>query len=156
VDRDRVIRVLEVIIGDYLKAQGLDLVELTYRYEGRDLVLGVLADKPQGGISLGECANLNKGLRNILDIEGSMLQENYSLEVSSPGLDRLLKTRKDFLRCLDKRVYIFLNEPLNGRVELEGTINKVEGESVHIDREGISIEVPLLNIKKAKQIINSI
>lgn len=151
-DRQEIIGELKNIIGDYLKIQGLDLVDLIYRHEGRDLILRILVDRPEGGITMGECANLNKRISNLLD-EKDILQTRYIMEVSSPGLDRALKTRNDFLRCINRRVRFFLNELINGKIELEGLISKVENDSVYIEFRNKLIEIPLTKINKAKQVI---
>jgi len=151
-DRDTLINELKSIIADYLGTEGLDLVDFIYRYAGRDLVLRILADKPQGGISIDECAYLNKEISRILDEKG-ILQEGYILEVCSPGLDRPLISRNDFLRCMNRRARFFLKEAINGKLELEGVINKVVDETVYIEAEDGIIEVPLSRILKAKQIL---
>ena len=151
-DRQAIITELKNIIADYLKIQGLDLIDLIYRYEGKDLILRILVDKPQGGITLEECAQLNKQIGNILD-EKDILQTRYVLEVSSPGLDRRLKTKSDFNRCINRRVRFFLNEAIGGKMECEGIINKVEDDAVCIDSDGKIIEIPLLKIITAKQVI---
>ena len=153
-DRQEVINELRIIIGDFLKNQNLDLVDLIYRYEGRDLILRLLVDKPEDGITLDECAYLNNGISVILD-EKDILQQRYVLEVSSPGLDRPLKTKNDFLRCINKTARFFLNEPINGRLELEGIITGVRDDSVYIDISGQTLEVPLSKITKAKQIFSN-
>jgi len=154
-DRQETLQELKSLLGDYLKAQELDLVDLIYRYEGRNLFLRILVDKPRGGISLEECARLNNEINRILD-EKEILKTRYILEVFSPGLDRPLLTRSDFLRCINRNIRLFLLEAINGKVELEGVITKVEDESVYIDIEGRSVAVPLTKIKKAKQIIKII
>jgi len=151
-DRQEIIAELRNIIGDYLKIQGLDLVDIIYRYEGRDLISRILVDRPEGGITVGECANLNESISNLLD-EKDILQTRYVIEVSSPGLDRALKTRNDFLRCINRRVRFFLNESINGKIELEGLISKVENDSVYIEFRNEIIEIPLTKINKAKQVI---
>ena len=151
-DRQETIAELKNIIGDYLKIQGLDLVDLILRQEGRDLILRILVDRPEGGITVGECANLNERISNLLD-EKDILQTRYVIEVSSPGLDRALKTRNDFLRCINRRVKFFLNELINGKIELEGLICKVENDSVYIESRNELIEIPLTKINKAKQVI---
>jgi ribosome maturation factor RimP len=81
------------------------------------------------------------------------LQQRYILEVSSPGLDRPLKSRNDFLRCINRKVRVFLNEPINGKSELEGVITEVKDDSVYIVINTESIEVPLSKVAKAKQVI---
>lgn len=152
-DREEIILELRDVVGSYLKDQGLDLIDLIYRYEGRDLILRILVDKPQGGITLEECAQLNKQISNILD-EKDILQTRYVLEVFSPGLDRWLKTKSDFRRCINRRVRFFLNEAISGKMEWEGIINKVENDAVCVDTDGKIIEIPLLKIIKAKQVID--
>jgi ribosome maturation factor RimP len=151
-DRESIINELRNIFSSYLEAQGLDLVDLIYRYEGRDLFLRILVDNPSGGISLSECAELNQELGRILD-EKDIMPQRYILEVSSPGLDRPLKEKKDFLRCINRKVRFYLSEPINGKLEVEGTIEKVEETSVYIDREGVSMEISLSKVNKAKQVV---
>jgi len=154
-DRRAVIDTLQNIIGDYLKIQRLDLIDLIYRYEGKDLILRVLVDRPEGGITLYECAQINKEISQILDAK-DILRMRYVLEVSSPGLDRLLITREDFSRCINRRVRFFLAEPIDGRVETEGVITKVEGDLVHVDIEDKIIEILLSKINRGKQLIGGI
>jgi ribosome maturation factor RimP len=152
-DRQEIIAELKNIIGDYLKIQRLDLVDFILRHEGRDLILRILVDRSEGGITLDECAKLNEQISNLLD-EKDILQTRYILEVASPGLDRPLKTKNDFLHCTNRRVRFFLNEPINGKIELEGLISKVENDSVYIESRSELIEIPLTKINKAKQVID--
>jgi len=151
-DRQEIIAQLQNIIDDYLKIQGLHLVDLIYRHEGRDLIVRILVDRPEGGITVGECSELNNRITSLLD-EKDILQTRYILEVASPGLDRPLKTKNDFLRCTNRRVRFFLNESINGKIELEGLISKVENDSVYIESRNEIIEIPLTKINKAKQVI---
>lgn len=154
-NKDELIEELRSIIRGYLETKGLELVGLIYRYEGRDLVLRILLDRPDGGISLYDCAYLNKDISAILD-EKDILKDRYILEVASPGLDRPLNTKSDFLRCLNKKAVFFFNEQVNGKMELEGAISKVGDTSVYIDTAGQTLEIPLSKINKAKQIIGNI
>jgi ribosome maturation factor RimP len=143
---------LKHIIEEYLKLKNVDLVDFIYRHEGRDLVLRVLVDFSSGGISLGECAQLNNEIGRIFD-EKDLLPQGYVLEVSSPGLDRPLNSKKDFLRCLNKKVKFFFREQINGKFELEGVINKVEDNLVYIDIKGNIVEIPIHAINWAKQVV---
>lgn len=143
---------LKLIIADYLRSHGIDLVDLICRYEGGALILRVLADKPEGGITLDECAELNGHIGQILD-NRNIIDTRYIMEVSSPGLDRPLLARSDFLRCMNREIRFFLNQPVNDKIEWEGKIIKVESDAVHIDSKGAIIELPLATIRKAKQII---
>ena len=128
------------------------MVELIYRHEGRDLFLRILVDKPEGGIILEECSRLNRELGVLLD-EKDILRERYVLEVASPGLDRPLKTKADFMRCLQREARFFLNEPLGGKIELAGVIEKVENDSVFVAQDNDVVEIPLAKINRAKQVI---
>ncbi len=153
--RDTLIPQLRELIENYLEGQGLVLVDLICRREGRNPVLRVLADRPEGGIDLNTCASLNHELGMILD-EKNILQEGYLLEVSSPGLDRPLRTKADFLRCLKIEAVFFLSQPVRDKIEWQGVIKRVSEETVLIERSGEEIEIPLSVINKAKQIIKNI
>ena len=151
-DREAIIAELNSMIQGLLADKGIELVELINRYEGRDLVLRVLVDRVEGGVTLGDCAGLNKDIGRALD-EKNILQENYILEVASPGLDRQLKTKNDFSRCKTREVRFFLNQPINGKIELVGIIERVEDVSLYIDIGGKRVEIPFSNIARAKQVI---
>jgi len=146
---------LKEIILPVLTEEGIELVELHFVKARRKPILKLLVDKKQGGISLGECARLNEKIGSVLDAQ-NIIESGYIMEVSSPGLDRPLKTKSDFLRCINKKVKFFLSESVKGRLELDGIINKVEDDSVHIDIYGDIIEIPLVKITKAKQTLDGI
>lgn len=148
--REDIIQELNKLFEGYLKARGLDLVDFICRHEGRRLSLRILVDRPEGGVTLSACADLNRTLGDIIEEKG-ILEESYILEVSSPGLDRPLKNAKDFARCRDRNIRFFFNEPINGKWELEGRIDKVEGDSVCIDIGGGMLAVPLSKITAGKQ-----
>ncbi|MFH1888680.1 MAG: ribosome maturation factor RimP [Candidatus Omnitrophota bacterium] len=152
-DKQETISQLRDMIVEYLKVQGLDLVDLILRHEGNGFILRVLADRPEGGITVDECSRLNISISNLLDERGLLEEGRYTLEISSPGLDRPLKEKSDFLRCIGRRVRLFLNEPVNDKIELEGSINKAEDDSVYIDKGDKVIRIPLVKINKAKQVI---
>ncbi|MEK6727473.1 MAG: ribosome maturation factor RimP [Candidatus Omnitrophota bacterium] len=137
-------------VEDFLKTQNLDLVDLIFRYEGRNLVLRLLVDMPGGGISIGDCTSLNKALSAFLEGK-NILQQHYTLEVSSPGLDRPLKTKQDFSRCVNRKVRFFLREPIEGKLEYAGIITKVVDETVYVDIGIRIIEIQLSKITTGKQ-----
>lgn len=153
--RQELINELRIIIEDFLKEQNLVLVALDFRYEGKGLALRILVDKPEGGIILDECAYLNEQISRLLD-EKDILQQRYTLEISSPGLDRPLNSKNDFLRCINKRVRFFLKEAIDGKMEMEGVISRVGDDAVYVAIEDKVIEMPLLKIAKAKQAIVNI
>ena len=154
-DKQELITQIKGIIEDYLKSQSAELVDLIYRYEGQDLFLRILVDKPEGGITLDQCAYLNRRISGILD-ERDLIQTRYVLEVSSPGLDRPLVTKSDFLRCPDRNVRFFLKCEINGKRELQGKIKSAQDDKVDVEIAGESVTIPLSDIAKAKQIIDTI
>ena len=151
-DRQELAGELQNLIAECLKRQGYELVELIHRDEGRDLFLRILADRPEGGISIGECSRINREICAMLD-EKNSIEAGYILEVSSPGLDRLLKNKNDFTRCRNKRARFFLNQPVEEKLEIEGIIGEVKEDSLSVDLGGKIIELSLDKIDRAKQII---
>lgn len=153
-DRYETTRELQELIGGYLKERGLVLVELILQRSGSGLSLRVLADRPEGGISVGECGSLNTGIGALLESREDLLAGSYILEVSSPGLDRPLREKGDFARSIGKRAHFFLLEPAAGKIELEGIIEKIEGESVFARIQDDLTEIPMSAIRMAKQVLN--
>lgn len=142
---------LKKIILPILEEQSLEFVELKFLRAPGGPILKLLVDK-KGGISLDDCAQLNEKINNLLDNQ-DIIEGRYILEVSSPGLDRPLKNKHDFLRCINRNVRFFLKESINGKLELVGIITKVEDDSVYIDAEDRILAIPISKINKAKQVI---
>jgi ribosome maturation factor RimP len=149
----QVIGLVKSLVEDFLLACRLELIEFSWRFEGRNLVLMIITDKPEGGITLGACSQINRQLADIIE-EKDLIRQSYVLEVSSPGLDRPLKNKNDFMRCTNKPVHVFLNEMAEGKSEWEGIIAAVGDMSVRLDAKGQMIELPLSKINWAKRVIN--
>jgi ribosome maturation factor RimP len=164
---------LNFLISGYLESQNLELVDLLFRPQGTRLIITVLVDKPpgnaclparqglpstgqshkrQGAITLQECALLCRQLKNLVE-EKNIIQEDYVLEVSSPGLDRPLKKKEDFLRALNKEAVFFLNDLMNGKCQWQGIIYKVDDVIIGVQVDGQILEIPLTKINKAQLVI---
>jgi len=160
------IQELTELFSPYFIAQGLELVDLVYRHEGQRLIITVLADKPQGyglasnsqshkpqgGITLQECALACRQLKDILE-EKNIINCDYFLEVSSPGLDRPLKSKNDFLRCLNQEAVFFLNDLVKGKCQWQGLIHQAGDAAVVVCVAGEFLEIPLIKINKAQLVI---
>ena len=134
--------------SNVLRDNGIELVDMIYRREGSVMVLRVLADM-ESGITIDECARMNEAIGEVLD-KGDVIPEKYILEVSSPGLDRPLKTKKDFLRLKGKRIRIHAYEPIEGRKEFVGLLESVEEDNIAISDENSKLtKIPLNKISKA-------
>ena len=143
---------IDKIMEPFLAEMNMELIDLHIKRQFDNVHIEVLADKLGGGITLDECAFLNSKIVEVIDRE-QFLGDQYTLEVSSPGLDRPLKTKKDFLRVLSRPVHLFLTEPVNKKWEYEGIINEVKESSLLVNTKNQQIEIPLNVIMKGKQII---
>lgn len=136
--------------SNLLKDREIELVDLTYRREGSDMILRLIVDK-KGGITVDECGWVNEALGELLDKE-DIISERYILEVSSPGLDRPLKTRKDFERVVGKVVIINTYGPIEEKREHIGKVVSCSEEAVTIELwdNKLMRTIPLDNISKAQ------
>jgi len=145
-------KTLECAIGECLSARGFELVELKYHCEGYGNVLRILADRPDGGITIDELAQINSAVGAMLD-EKCLLTDTYSLEVNSPGLDRPLKTANDFTRNMGKRIKVFLSVSINGKIELDGIVREAADEAIILETDAGPVRIPISSINKAKLLI---
>jgi ribosome maturation factor RimP len=141
---DRVREMAEV----YLKDHGIEIIDIVFRREGPVLVLRIVADTLEG-ITVSECTGLNKFLSEALDRE-DVIQDRYTLEVSSPGLDRPIKTDRDFERSMGKELEFTTFEAIDGRKTHEGMLIGIDKENVVIERQGISTVIPRIKIALAR------
>ena len=133
---------------------GIDVVQVNVNPHNDILHIQVIADKPEGGIEMEACASLNRQLAAKLDNE-TTLGDNYTLEVSSPGLDRVLCGYRDLRRVLGREVQVFVKERMNGKCELSGLLQAVREEDIIVvTKKYGEVVVVMDNIEKAKQIIN--
>ncbi|MFQ5466216.1 MAG: ribosome maturation factor RimP [Thermodesulfobacteriota bacterium] len=128
---------------------GLEIVHVEWAVEHGARILRVYIDKP-GGVTIDDCSLMSRELSTILDVEDP-IPESYSLEVSSPGLDRPLVREGDFARFTGRKAGIRTREPLGGRRNFKVTIDGVEeGVVVATDSEGRRLRIPLSFIERAR------
>ncbi len=136
-----------------LASLGLELVDLEFRSAGRSQVLCLYIDKP-AGVSLDDCAEVSRELSLILDLE-DCIPGRYTLEVSSPGLERPLKRAEDFIRFTGrlaqiKTAELFHDEQGNRRKTFLGILEGLEDDLVLLHlKEGQQARIPLDKIAKA-------
>jgi ribosome maturation factor RimP len=143
-----VIERIKELLGPIADARRYYIVDITYRREGGRFVLRILADK-EGGITIDECARLNNELSELLDRE-NVIEEQYTLEISSPGLDRKLKKDEDFLWAMGKKIKISTYAPLDGKNVFLGVLVGLGDGTVVLKENGTSAEVPREKIASAK------
>jgi len=123
---------LHEILSPILWTFGLELVEVVCLGQGPRSVVRVLIDKP-GGVTITDCEQAHKALGPALDV-ADPFPHPYTLEVSSPGLDRPLKRLQDYQRVIGKRINVKLRQPLEGQW-------KVTGEVVQADERDVVLSV---------------
>ena len=114
----------------------------------RSGVLRIYIDRPEG-VTLDDCQKVSQQLSAVLDVEDP-IPGAYTLEVSSPGLDRPLRKPADFRQRLGQRVRIELLLPLNGRRRFTGTLRGVETDEVLIEVDATLVRLPFAQIGKAR------
>jgi len=128
---------------------GLELVDVVYATESGRRILRVIIDGP-GGVTIDDCTMVSRELGTLLDVE-DVVPESYSLEVSSPGLDRPLVREKDFRNAVGKKIRLRTKEPLDGRRNFRAVLVGVGDDSVTLeDSEGRLWKIELSNIDKAR------
>jgi ribosome maturation factor RimP len=140
---------LQQLISPVLEDLQAELVELDLVRASGQIIVRLLVDKPGDRINLDECALINRRLGDIIEEQG-IIADRYVLEVSSPGIDRPLKSKRDFARNPGKLVKLFLRQPVNGKIEWDGIIRNVTETEVSVEIEGQAEIVPLSIINKGK------
>ncbi len=124
---------IEALLNPLIEQEGGELVDLQWRKEGSSWVLRLFLDKPNG-ITLDDCAYFSDRVSATLD-EGDKISKSYVLEVSSPGLDRVIKKDKDFERFAGKPVKLRLKLPDNGQRKFSGVLKGLSEGKVSIQVE---------------------
>ena len=118
------------MVEPLLEGSGVELVDVEYVKE-KDRYLRVFIDRPEG-VGIEDCQSLSEKLEKLLD-ERDVIPEQYILEVSSPGLDRVLKKPRDFERERGKQVDVSLYEPMDGEKVIVGTLDGYDGKALTLD-----------------------
>ena len=165
------VKKVETIVSDIAAKNGCELYDIEVVGSGNGRVLRIFLDKPVTtqedgttmGIGIEDCSNVARALNEVLDVEGGpeiVPGGAYSLEVSSPGLDRHLKTKNHFEKVVGKKIFVQLEKSLGSlgakekAIELqkkfEEVLKAVEDDSLVFDFRQETIKVPLNVVQKAK------
>ena len=144
---------LTAMLKPAAKAVGCELVGLEARRRGRAVLLRLYIDKPDG-VDIGDCERVSRQASGVLDVEDP-IAGNYTLEVSSPGLDRPLFSPEDYARFAGRQVRVQLHEAFEGRRILRGALVGLENEQVIVDEEQGRMEVPYERIRITRLIPDS-
>ncbi|MBD3670962.1 MAG: ribosome maturation factor RimP [Gammaproteobacteria bacterium] len=136
------------LIQPVVETMDYELVGIEHLSQGRHSVLRVYIDH-ENGITVDDCASVSHQISGLLDVE-EPVQGNYSLEVSSPGLDRPLFTLEHFKRFAGATVQLRLHSPIEGRRKMTATLNGVDGEQVELEVDEQTLHLTLDDIDTAR------
>jgi ribosome maturation factor RimP len=139
---------VERIAARAAQDRGLELVHVEVAGPSGKPIVRIFIDKPQG-VTHEDCSELSLHVGTILDVE-DFIPASYTLEVSSPGLERGLYKRADYERFKGQLAKLKTRAPINGQRNFRGRITSVEGEEVlFADRTNGEVRIPLASIAKA-------
>ena len=137
---------IESLVTKPINNLGYDVYDVQYVKEGKDYYLRIFIDK-QEGIDLNDCEKFNNEINNLLD-EADYIKDQYFLEISSPGIERILRKDKHLKDNIGKMIEVKLFKPINKQKNIEGTLNnfdkdfillKADENEIKIDRKDISV-----------------
>lgn len=128
-----------------------ELVEVEYKKEGGEWYLRIYIDK-EGGITIDDCQVVSEEVSEILD-ETDPIDSSYIFEVSSPGIERPLKTERDFEKAMGKLIEVKLFAPVDGKKAIEGTLSGYSEDNVEIEQNGNKLIIDKKQIAIIKPVI---
>lgn len=141
---------VEALIKSTIEKIGYDLYDVEYAKEGKNYFLRIFIDKPEG-IDLQDCEKVNNAINDLLD-EADYIKEQYFLEVSSPGIERILRKDKHLEQNMGTEIYIkMFKKDENGQKEYQGILQGFNEEKIILEE---NVEIERKNIAQIKTIYN--
>lgn len=138
---------VEQLIKSKIELLGYELYDVEYVKEGKDYFLRIFIDKLEG-IDLNDCEKVNNAINNILDT-ADYIKQQYFLEVSSPGIERVLRKDKHLQANLEKEIVIKLFKPIQNKKEIEGTLKEYNEKHITINN-GQNLQIARKDISQIK------
>ncbi len=147
--RTAVVEKIRAIADRVGESEGIEIVDVQLLGGGRARTLRIFIDKPEG-VTHGDCENISQQVGTILDVEDVITGGSYTLEVSSPGVERKLQTPRDFERFVGQKIKVVLREPVENQKHWEGTLAGFADGILSIDpAPGRSIRIHLDQVDRA-------
>ncbi len=147
--RDQVASKVEEIARRVAGSEGLEIVEVQVKGTGSVQLVRIFIDKP-AGVTHADCETVSQNVGAILDVEDVVPGGSYTLEVSSPGVERKLVTPNDYVRFQGKKASIVLTQPLHGRASWEGALAGFEEGVIALETApGTVVRLPFELVRKA-------
>ena len=145
----KVTEIVEELAAPLLAEDGLELVDIEFKKEGKNRFLRLFIDRIEGRVSLEDISRVSERLSKELD-RVDPISGAYILEVSSPGAERPLKRERDFERAVGKHVHIKTYELVEGRKTFEGTLKDFTPERLTVEVDGKEVTIPYSLVAKAR------
>jgi ribosome maturation factor RimP len=139
---------IEEIAQRVVESEGMELVEVEVKGGGNQRMVRISIDKPEG-VTHADCELVSQQVGTILDVEDVVPGGRYTLEVSSPGVERKLLKPRDYERFQGKKVKVTLRDPIDGRRHWEGTLAGFRDSTVTLQAAEKTIQFPFEQIQKA-------
>ncbi len=149
IDRDSIVLSVSSLVKPLIDEAGFELVDMELAGRQGSYILRILIEKP-GGVTINDCVEINRELSCLLDMEDP-IPSRYTLEVSSPGLDRPFKTTRDYQRALGKWVKIVSDDVDGESVTHVGCLEGIENGAVEIVCGEERHRIPVESIRKANR-----
>ncbi len=137
------------LLAPTVEALGLELLGVEFAPTGNSALLRLYIDAPERHVAIEDCEAVSREVSAVLDVEGPITSQ-YTLEVSSPGIDRPLFTPAQFARFAGEQAKLNLRLPQDGRRRLQARIVRVEGDDIVFSLDGRELTVAHDNIEKAR------
>lgn len=143
---------VEELLKSIIENIGYELYDVRYEKEGKDYYLRIIIDKPEG-IDINDCENVNNAINDILD-EADYIKDQYFLEVSSPGLERILRKDKHFEKQIGNEINLKLFKAIDKQKELIGILEEYNKDELTIKVDDKTLKINLKDIAIAKTVFN--
>ncbi len=143
--RDAIRRLIEPLLAE----EGAELVELTLKRGSGQTHVCLLIDQA-GGVTVQRCARVSQLIGQALETS-NLIEERYTLEVSSPGLDRPLVSRRDFERAIGEQLDVQLGHEAPGSKQLEGMLLSVQDDAIVLTTRSGNVNIPFGHIQRARK-----
>jgi len=140
---------IEAAANPIIKNLGYELVDLEFGSEQGRYVLRLYIDKLGGKVAIDDCELISRAVEDAIEAE-KIMDVSYSLEVSSPGLDRLLKKEADFEKFVGSEISVRTREPIDNRSNYKGTLEAVGDGSISMMIDNMRFQIPIGLILKAR------
>lgn len=145
-------RKVEELLENIIVNLGYELYDVIYAKEGKEYYLRIVIDKPEG-ISIDDCETVNNAINDILD-EVDYIKEQYYLEVSSPGVERVLRKEKHYLNQVGNEISVKLFKPIEKQKELIGVLTEYNNKEITINSNEKEYKIDLKDVALARTIFN--